>query len=266
MTVSQSSAWRVFAALAVAGCFGLFAAPSRAQADPPSLGTSAIDPADAAREVFEDSGFWWKRIEPPRPMSASLSWLPSLFQAPWEAICRVLGKIAEAIARFLARLLGAFGGKASDATTGVLLIVAGLVAWSSWKLYPVVVRWLTAGRPVRITHESSAWQPLAEASDLFDQAGQALRDGRHAEAIRLALLALIARLEKQGLLRYDTTRTNREYQKELRNMAELSATFGQLAKVYDRVWYGGAPAGRGDAERAILLCRSLINREDHGSE
>ena len=195
-------------------------------------------------------------------MPVSLSWLHWLLTAPWEAIGRVLGRVAEAIARFLARLFGAFGGRTSDVTTGVLLIVAGLIALSIWKLYPVVMRWLTAGRPERVTRENSTWEPLAEAADLFEQAGLASRDGRHAEAIRLALLALIARLEKLGLLRYDTTRTNREYQRELRHRAELSASFGQLARIYDRVWYGRVPANRGDAEQAITLCSSLINRED----
>ena len=88
----------------------------------------------------------------------------------------------------------------------------------------------------------------------------------YAEAIRLALLALIARLEKQGLLRYDTTRTNREYQMELRHTSELAACFGQLARIYERVWYGRVPAGRAEAEQAISLCGSVINREDLAPE
>jgi hypothetical protein len=88
----------------------------------------------------------------------------------------------------------------------------------------------------------------------------------YAEAIRLALLALIARLEKQGLLRYDTTRTNREYQMELRHRSELAACFGQLARIYERVWYGRVPAGRAEAEQAINLCGSVINREELAAE
>ena len=88
----------------------------------------------------------------------------------------------------------------------------------------------------------------------------------YADAIRLALLALIARLEKHGLLRYDTTRTNREYQRELRQRADLAACFGQLARIYERVWYGRASAGRAEAEQAIGLCGSVINREDLAPE
>ena len=121
-------------------------------------------------------------------------------------------------------------------------------------------------RQHRAGTEGVTWQTLAEASDLFEQAGQAFRDGMHAEAIRLALLALIARLEKQGLLRYDTTRTNREYQVELRHRSELAACFGQLARIYERVWYGRVPAGRAEAEQAISLCGSVINREDLAPE
>ena len=76
----------------------------------------------------------------------------------------------------------------------------------------------------------------------------------------------IARLEKQGLLRYDTTRTNREYQRELRTGRTWPRRFGQLARIYERVWYGRASAGRAEAEQAIGLCGSVINREDLAPE
>ena len=165
----------------------------------------------------------------------------------------ILGKIAEAIARFLARLFGVFGGRTSDVTTGVLLIVAGLVAWSSWKLYPVVMRWLTAGRTERVMRENATWEPLAEAADLFDQASLAFRDGRHAEAIRLALLALIARLEK----RVSCATTRRGPTANTRgNFATCRSSPRPLAnsrRIYDRVWYGRVRRGRADAEQAILF-------------
>lgn len=265
MTVSQA-VWKGIAAAAFVVCVWLVAGRVQAQTPAPSLPTTRVDPASVAHEVFQDSAFWWKRVEPARPMWVSLSWLQSLLETLWEAVADTLQKIAKAIARFLARLFGAFGGTASDLTNAVLLVVAGLLAWIGWKLYPVIARWLTVGRPGRATHDSSNCQPLAEPADLFEQAGQAFGDGRHAESIRLALLALIARLEKLGLLRYDTTRTNREYQRELRHRAELSASFGQLARIYDRVWYGRIPAERGDAAEAITLCGSLINREDLAPE
>jgi hypothetical protein len=180
----------------------------------------------------------------------------------WDLFVRILLRIREWIAKVLRSLFGVFTGDASGGTVVVWLLVVVLLAWSIWKLYPVIVRWLSGITPAPSTHEDVAWQTLAEASDLFEQAGQAFRDGLYAESIRLALLALIAQLQKHGLLRYDPTRTNREYQRELRRASELAAGFGQLARIYERVWYGRVPAGRAEAEQAISLCGSLINRED----
>jgi len=209
--------------------------------------------------VFQDQSFWWKRLE---PRSVSTSWIESILTAVLDFFGRILEWIFELLAKILQSLFGLFTGTASGGAVAVWLIVAGLFAWSIWKLYPVIARWLGGSAAAPSTKETVTWQPLADASDLFEQAGQAFRDGMHAEAIRLALLALIARLEKQGLLRYDTTRTNREYQAELRHTSELAACFGKLARIYEQVWYGRMSPGRAEAEQAIGLCGSVINRED----
>ncbi len=260
-------AWRsvpkAIAALAAAGFLWFATAAFPAIAAAPDSGPTGVDPARAARDVFQDQGFWWKRIE---PRTVSLSWFGSILAAIWDSVRPILERIAEWIARFLAKLFGGFKGSYTGGARAIWLIVVGLLAWAAWKLVPAIVRWLSGRRPARITLEEATWQPLPEATDLFTQAGQAFRDGKHAEAIRLALLALIARLEKQGLLRYDTTRTNREYQRELRQRADLAACFGQLARIYDRVWYGRASAGAAEAEQAINLCGSVINREELAPE
>jgi hypothetical protein len=235
------------------------AAPLPTFAAAPPSGPVGADPARAAREVFQDPGFWWKRLE---TRTVSTSWLESLLMAAWDLFVRLLAKIWELIARILRSLFGIFAGDASGGTIVVWLLVVALLAWSAWKLYPAIVRWLGDSTPAPGPHEGVAGQTLAEASDLFEQAGQALRDGLPAEAVRLALLALIARLQQHGLLRYDPTRTNREYQGELRRTTDLAACFGQLARIYERVWYGRLPAGRAEAEEAIRLCGSVINRED----
>jgi hypothetical protein len=248
---------RANAATAAAGFlwFTTASLPTFAAAPP---GGTGVDPARAARDVFQDQSFWWKRIEP-RPVSTS--WFESILKSALDFSGRVLREIAELFARILRALFGVFTGKSSGGAVAVWLIVAGLLAWSIWKLYPAIVRWLRGSTPAPGAPEGASWHALAEPSQLFEQAGQALRDGMHAEAIRLALLALIARLEKQGLLRYDTTRTNREYQVELRQSSELAARFGQLARIYERVWYGRVSAGRAEAEKAISLCGSVINSE-----
>jgi hypothetical protein len=239
--------------LVIAACWAVAAT---APPEPPD-----VDPAVAAREVFQDQDFWWKRIE---TKTVSTSWLQSILQAIAEFIGRIVRDILEWIARILGRLFGALGGAGADSAI-VWVIIAVVLAWAIWRLYPVIARWLMSGPPAPTT-DGVTWQTLPESADLYDRAGRALSDGQYAEAIRLALLALIARLERRGLLRYDTSRTNREYQVELRHRTELATLFGQLARIYDRVWYGRVSADRADAERAIDLCGSAINREDLAPE
>jgi hypothetical protein len=259
--------WRsvsnVIAAVAAVGFLWFATAAIQAIAAAPGSISAAVGPARAARDVFQDQDFWWKRLE---PRTVSVSWLGPILAAVWDSVRPSLQRIVERIAAILARLFRVFGGPYTGGSDAIWLIVVGLLAWAAWKLFPAIMRWLRGRRPARVMHDEASWQPLAEAADLFAQAGQAFRDGMHAEAIRLALLALIARLEKQGLLRYDTTRTNREYHRELRPRADLAATFGQLARIYDRVWYGRASAGVAEAEQAISLCGSVINREDLAAE
>ncbi len=254
---------KVIAAMAVAGFLWFATTTRQTLAAGPTSGLAAADPVLAARDVFQDRDFWWKRIE---PRAVSTSWLDSILAPVLDFIGRVFARIWELIARFLRSLYSLFAGASSGGTVVVWLIVAAFLAWSIWKLGPVIVRWLMGNAPAPGRQEGVKWQALAEASDLFEQAGQAFRDGMFAEAIRLALLALIARLEKQGLLRYDTTRTNREYQIELGHRSELALCFGQLARIYERVWYGRLPAGRAEAEQAISLCEFVMSREELAAE
>jgi hypothetical protein len=228
-----------------------------------AAGPAGLDPVRAAREVFLDQDFWWKRIV---RRQVPTSWLESIVTAVLHFFGRILRMIWDLLASLLPSLFGLFRGASSGGSVAVWLVIVVLLAWAIWKLYPVIVRWMNGSGAAPGTQAGVTWQTLAEASDLFNQAGQAFRGGAYAEAIRLALLALIARLEKQGLLRYDTTRTNREYQRELRGESELAACFGQLARIYERVWYGRVSAGRAEAEQAIRLCGSVINGEDPAPE
>jgi uncharacterized protein DUF4129 len=261
------TAWRIrrqmTAVLLGVGLFWFAAAPTGALATERPPAQAEPDAARAAREVFQAPDFWWKRIE---SREISGSWLERFFDALGNLVAHVIDALLDLISRILGSLFGVFTGNWSRGAGLVWLIVAGLLAWSLWKLVPVLVRWLKGDARAPEAKEGVEWQELAEASVLFRQAGQALRDRHYAEAIRLALLALIARLQQQGLLRYDPTRTNREYQMELHAAPELAAPFGQLARIYERVWYGRLPAGRDEAEVAVTLCGSLMNGEASTSE
>jgi hypothetical protein len=225
-----------------------------------------VDAALEAREVLQDQDYWWKRIEKKTiPTTGLLGFFEKMLELPG----RVLRAIWDFVFEFFRGLALLLRGDWSAGSSVVWLLAIVLLGWAMWRLYPllkylpVIARWLAGGAaPGAQKATTVSWEALPESSDLFLQASNAFANSKYADAIRLALLALIARLEKQGLLRYDTTRTNREYQGELRSHKELAASFGQLARIYERVWYGRESAGPAEAEQAIGLCRLLIHRED----
>jgi hypothetical protein len=244
---------------AAAGFFWLLLAAMPACAAAPPGPPASADPARVAHEVFQDQRFWWKRIE---TRTLSISWTDSIAHAAVEFVGRILRAVGDLLGWILRALAGMFTGSGSGGSVAVRLIFAALVAWSIWKLWSLILRWFRATGAPAVAHEDLTLRTLQEASDLFEQGVRGLRAGMYAEAVRFALLALIARLEKQGLLRYDSTRTNREYQVELGGRLELAVRFGELARVYERAWYGRVPAGRADALQAINLCGSMIHGED----
>lgn len=223
-----------------------------------SSAPGGVDPVRAARDVFQGPDFWWKRLEPgPTPETSRLR---RIFGAILDLLGRGWDAVWGLIARALRFLFGHSAGESSGGTVLVWIVAGAILAWAIWKLSPRIHQWL--GRdapPFRLDAFTS--QALPAASDLHAEAERSLRDGRHAEAIRLALLALIAALETRGLLRYDATRTNREYRAELRPHPALAARFGQLARIYEAVWYGQEQAGREQAEESIRLCESPIDGE-----
>jgi hypothetical protein len=251
------------AALALAVLLVLATAPVVSFGTALPRGVEEIDPARAARDVFQDQDFWWKRIE---QRSVSTSWLETIVTALLDFVRRILEGILDLIGRILRGLFGILSGTSSGGAVVIWLIIFAILAWSSWRFYRIIASRKRGGIETLRAQKTDIWQPLAEDSDLFEQAGQALREGSYAEAIRLALLALIARLEKQGLLHYDPTRTNREYQRELRHSSELAVCFGQVARIYEFVWYGRAAAGHADAEEAIRLTGSVINGKEPAPE
>ncbi|WP_165075809.1 DUF4129 domain-containing protein [Paludisphaera rhizosphaerae] len=216
------------------------------------------DPARLAREVMGGSDFWWKQLKPGTTPEAP--WLKKLGAAMLDVLIRILEAVGSVIGWFF-RLFGRFTGTGGSGGSVLVWIVAGaIIAWAMWKLIPLFFRG-SGGAPPIARADALALETLAAASDLREQAAHALASGRHAEAIRLALLALIAALEQQGLLRYDTTRTNREYRAELRPRPDLAERFGRLAVIYERVWYGREPAAREQAEESIRLCALAIDGE-----
>ncbi len=62
--------------------------------------------------------------------------------------------------------------------------------------------------------------------------------GDYRNAVRYLYLSSLLILDEQGLLRYDHSRTNREYLRSVASKPQLANPLRDVIDVFDRVWYG----------------------------
>lgn len=105
--------------------------------------------------------------------------------------------------------------------------------------------------------EAPAFQPEEQSAAELSRRAEALaRRGEYLEALRCFYLAALTRLHEKELIRYERTRTNGEYLRQLRaaeEAREVAGAFGRLTRLFDRKWYGDRAANADDYER----CREL---------
>ena len=64
------------------------------------------------------------------------------------------------------------------------------------------------------------------------------RGGDYRSAVRYLYLSSLLLLDERGLLRYDRSKTNREYLQSLTGSPGLARPLGEVIEVFDNVWYG----------------------------
>jgi hypothetical protein len=118
----------------------------------------------------------------------------------------------------------------------------------------------------RRTRRSGAHAPPPDAAApppdaRLDRAEDAAARGEAARAVRLALLAALAALERQGALPPGRALTNRELVDRLRGTepARIDA-LRTLSRLFDRTVYGRLPAGGAEAAAALQAARTLTER------
>jgi hypothetical protein len=94
---------------------------------------------------------------------------------------------------------------------------------------------------------------------LWRQADTLAGDGHFRDAVRVLYLAVLALLHRQRLIRFEPTRTNGEYVRQVRLSEqappELHEPFEQLTHLFETAWYGERPCESGD----YRACRALAD-------
>jgi hypothetical protein len=91
-----------------------------------------------------------------------------------------------------------------------------------------------------VDQENSADEPLTSQT-AFEKAQSLSRGGDFRSAVRYLYLSSLLVLDERRLLRYDRSKTNREYLRSVSNSPELAQPLEEVIEVFDNVWYGHHP-------------------------
>jgi hypothetical protein len=168
---------------------------------------------DALNAILLRPEFQWR----PNPVN---DWLQKI----WDKIAAWLDKI------FNVNISIPGGG---TATTTIAVIVLLLV-----------LAYVFRGLFTDLVKESTA-DSSAEDSDLnltsetaFRKAQNLSGQGDYRTAVRYLYLSSLLLMEERGILRYDRSRTNREYLRSVSSHPNLANPLKSVVDVFDRVWYG----------------------------
>ena len=168
-----------------------------------------------------------------------------------------LEQIRERVNLWMANLLGKLlGGLGSHSKLGRVLLW-GLVIFLIMLFLILLSRTLFRARhdalldlkgPVRASRGWKDW-----ARDALAMAGE----GDYREAIHLGYWAGILRLEELGVWQAHRARTHREYLRLLEAGDERRKPLAALTSRFEKVWYGGNPAGLEDFEFVVQQLEGL---------
>lgn len=243
---------------------------------PAGAARSAEDSQDevvrAMEHAYAGSEFWWKRQQQVETPWYSMKLLGDLIIKFFKFLGSIIGPVIELGFYFLRdiwyalrNLLGFLPALGMESGTIALsLLLIALIGWVIWKVHPLVWQWLKSAEvPARERQpQVAAQEELPEARLLLNQAAEMMQQGKYREAMRFAFLALLACLQNRGLLRYDRSRTNREYLSDLREVPHLAVIFREATRPYERAWYGQAPVTNAETEYVLGVCRQLVAQEE----
>jgi hypothetical protein len=118
-------------------------------------------------------------------------------------------------------------------------------------------------------HEPGLEPDEQSPADLWRRAEALARDGEFLAAVRLLYLAVLTQLHQADLIRYEKTRTNGEYLRQLRaaeGAADVVEPFRRLTRLFEQKWYGQRACAAEDYETCRELARFIVSRNDESPD
>lgn len=178
-----------------------------------SFGAAEIS---ALEGILQQAEFQWNR--PPSPLEA-------LWNDLWARIQKWLNEILGAD-----RVEIPIPGDVFTITAIILLVLILLYVFRS--LFGDVIS------EASMDEEHRAGDELLTAETALQKAKDISKAGDYRTAVRYLYLSSLLTLDERGLLRFDRSKTNREYLRSVSTFPQLSAPLRDVIEVFDRVWYG----------------------------
>jgi Domain of unknown function (DUF4129) len=96
----------------------------------------------------------------------------------------------------------------------------------------------TLAQEAELAAEDGTSDEMLTSTGALKRAETLSMQGDYRTAVRYLYLSSLLVLDEQGLLRYDRSRTNREYLRSVSSKPELAKPLHAVIDVFDRVWYG----------------------------
>jgi hypothetical protein len=168
----------------------------------------------------------------------------------WQAMLQ--RRVRDWLARVLSRVSPVLGGRRPVQVLAWMAAAAAILV-----LILRLLRLSLDRRAAPAVDTGPVLPPPTPGHVLAAEAAALIRAGRIREGARSAYAAAVRRLEEDGAIRRDPSRTPRETLRVLPIAHHRAVPMAALTAFFERVWYGGRAAGAGDGSHLLALLRDL---------
>ncbi len=138
--------------------------------------------------------------------------------------------------RWLNNILG--NGQIVIPIDNVMLFVFASILLAVILIYVFRTLWVDFMKEAHMNSEEDGESEPLTSGAAFEKAQMLSRGGDYRSAVRYLYLSSLLLMDERGVLRYDRSKTNREYLRSVANSPELAKPLEEVIEVFDNVWYG----------------------------
>ena len=177
-----------------------------------------VQDVEPLKEILARPEFQWQEAQ---PTAKTPEWIQRIL----DAIAEIMNRISYGIQN------GIYYGRIPLVVAAVLVFILSLY---------FITRNLSRSlvREAELAAENGDDDALMTSKGAMQRAQSLSGQGDYRNAVRYLYLSSLLILDEHGVLRYDRSRTNREYLRSVSSKPELSKPLSDVIDVFDRVWYG----------------------------